>query len=133
MDLTLETVGRLIAAAATARKNAHAPYSGFYVGAALLLPNGELVSGCNVENASYGLSVCAERNALAAAVAAGSKNFLALAVVTESSPPSTPCGACRQVLSEFGDMPVILANTDNERTVTSVAELLPNAFDARAL
>ena len=133
MDLTLETVGRLIAAAGAARANAHAPYSAFRVGAALLLPDGQLVSGCNVENASYGLSVCAERNAVAAALAAGATSFVALAVVTGSSPPSTPCGACRQVLSEFGDMPVILANTSNERTVTSVAELLPNAFDARAL
>lgn len=133
MELTLETIGRLIAAAATAREDAYAPYSGFRVGAALMLSDGRLVAGCNVENASYGLSVCAERNAVAAAVAGGSTSFAALAVVTDSSPPSTPCGACRQVLSEFGDMPVILANTANERKLTSVAELLPNAFDGDAL
>ena len=133
MDLTLENIGRLIAAAATARAHAYAPYSGFQVGAALMLSDGRLVAGCNVENASYGLSVCAERNAVAAAIAAGSTSFGALAVVTDSSPPSSPCGACRQVLSEFGDMPVILANTANERTVTSVAELLPNAFNGDAL
>ncbi len=133
MDLTLETIGRLIAAAATAREDAYAPYSGFRVGAALMLSDGRLVVGCNVENASYGLSVCAERNAVAAAMAAGSKSLVALAVVTDSSPPSTPCGACRQVLSEFGDMPVILANSADERTVTSVAELLPDAFDGSGI
>ena len=130
MNLTPETVGRLVAAATKVRNNAHAPYSRFRVGAALLLPDGAIAVGCNVENASFGLSVCAERNAVAAALAAGFDTFHALAVVSESSPPATPCGACRQVLSEFGDFTVILANTANEQAVTSVAELLPEAFKA---
>jgi cytidine deaminase len=133
MDLTLETVHRLVAAAAAIRDRAYAPYSHFRVGAALLLADNEVVAGCNVENASFGLSVCAERNALAAAVAGGASRFLALAVVTDASPPASPCGACRQVLAEFGDYPVILANTANERRLTSVVELLPEAFSGAAL
>ena len=133
MELTPEVVERLVAAAAKVRDRAHAPYSRFCVGAALLLSNNELITGCNVENASFGLSVCAERNAVAAGVAAGTTSFLAMAVVTDTSPPSSPCGACRQVLAEFGDFPVILANTSGERRMTSVAELLPQAFSGVAL
>jgi cytidine deaminase len=90
-------------------------------------------SGCNVENASFGLAVCAERNAVAAAVGAGARSFRALAVVTDADPPASPCGACRQVLSEFGDFPVVLANLAGDRVVTSVSSLLPAAFDGRAL
>ena len=89
--------------------------------------------GCNVENASYGLSVCAERHAVAAAVSAGGQRIEGLAVVTDTSPPTSPCGACRQVLIEFGDFPVILANPAGERTLTSVAELLPSAFTPGSL
>ena len=133
MELTPEVVQRLVEAAAAIRDRAYAPYSRFRVGAALLLSNNELITGCNVENASFGLSVCAERNAVAAAVAAGTTSFLAMAVVTDSSPPSSPCGACRQVLTEFGDFPVIVANTSGERRVTSVAELLPDAFSGSVL
>jgi cytidine deaminase len=133
MALTSESIQRLIAAASSARDLAYAPYSGFKVGAALLTEDGTIVTGCNVENASYGLSVCAERNAVGAAVAAGGRRFRAMAVVTESTPPASPCGACRQVLAEFGEFPVILANTGEERLLTSVAELLPEAFSARFL
>jgi len=133
MELTLETIQSLIAAASAVRDCAYAPYSKFRVGAALLLADGSIVSGCNVENASFGLSVCAERNAVGASVAAGETAFLALAVVTDTSPPSPPCGACRQVLAEFGDMPVILANTSSERRITSVSELLPDSFDGSVL
>jgi cytidine deaminase len=126
-------VHRLVAAATAIRDRAYAPYSQFRVGAALLLARNEVVTGCNVENASFGLSVCAERNTVAAAVAGGATSFLALAVVTDVSPPASPCGACRQVLAEFGDFPVILANPSNERRVTSVAELLPEAFSGSVL
>jgi cytidine deaminase len=133
MELTVETVNRLVAAAAAIRDRAYAPYSHFRVGAALLLARNEVVTGCNLENASFGLSVCAERNAVAAAVAGGATSFLALAVVTDVSPPASPCGACRQVLAEFGDFPVILSNPANERRLTSVAELLPEAFSGSVL
>jgi cytidine deaminase len=133
MDVSLDDIERLVAAAAAARDHAYAPYSRFRVGAALLLPDGGVSSGCNVENASFGLAVCAERNAVAAAVAAGARSFRALVVVTDVRPPAPPCGACRQVLSEFGDFPVILANVTGDRLVTSVSALLPSAFDGRAL
>lgn len=98
--------GNLLAAAAQVLKNAYAPYSGYRVGAALLGKSGKVYTGCNVENASYGLSLCAERVAVAKAVAAGERKFQALAVVSESSPLCFPCGACLQFLAEFG--PVVL-------------------------
>jgi cytidine deaminase len=130
MELDRETEDRLVAAADEVRANAYAPYSGFGVGAALLAADGRLFAGCNVENASYGLSVCAERHAVAAAVAAGVRHFRALAVVTPASPPAPPCGACRQVLVEFGDLAVILASPDGRREHTTVFELAPRAFRA---
>jgi cytidine deaminase len=133
MDLSPDDVERLVAAAVAVRDHAYAPYSRFRVGAALLLPDGRVCSGCNVENASFGLAVCAERNAVAAAVASGARRFAALAVVTDLSPPASPCGACRQVLAEFGDFPVILANVAGDRVVTAVSRLLPDAFDGRSL
>ena len=128
-----DVVDRLVTAAQSVRKRAHAPYSKFAVGAAVLDEDGQIFRGCNVENASYGLSVCAERHAVGAAVAAGSSRLTAIAVVADTSPPTSPCGACRQVLAEFGDMPVILANLRGERTVTSVAQLLPEAFGPAVL
>ena len=130
---TEEFVERLLRAAEAARANAHAPYSEFSVGAAVLDKDGAIHVGCNVENASFGLSVCAERNAVAAAVAAGGRGLAALVVITPARPPASPCGACRQVLAEFGDFPVLLANPDGERRMTTVAELLPDAFDRSAL
>jgi cytidine deaminase len=132
-DLSLETIDRLIEAASTVRQQAHAPYSGFAVGAAVLDGKGRVHIGCNVENASYGLSVCAERHAIAAAVAAGTEQIQALAVVTATNPPSSPCGACRQVLAEFGDFTVILANPAGARVATTVSELLPDAFTPESL
>lgn len=123
----------LIDKASAVSRMAHAPYSDFHVGAALLDDQGVVHSGCNVENASYGLSVCAERHAVAAAVAAGSQRFRALVVVTDVSPPVSPCGACRQVLAEFGDFPVLLVNPGGERVETSVGELLPMAFSSEDL
>ena len=132
-ELSQETVERLVIAASAARENAHAPYSNFTVGAAVLGADGRVHVGCNVENASYGLSVCAERHAIAAAVAAGEERIQALAVVTELDPPASPCGACRQVLVEFGDFPVILANPAGERLLTAVSDLLPDAFTPESL
>lgn len=126
--MTAQQLHDLVAAAAAARRRAHAPYSNFAVGAALLDSSGRVHVGCNVENASYGLTICAERNAVAAAVAAGASRFVAIAVVTDATPPASPCGACRQVLAEFGDMPVVLANPEGEQLRTSVSDLLPHAF-----
>ena len=119
----------LLKAAREARDNAHAPYSGYRVGAALLDDHGRVFAGCNVENRTFGLTICAERTAMVSAVAAGSTRFTALAVVTASSPPAAPCGQCRDSLAEFGiDLPVLMANTDGERREMSLAELLPEPF-----
>lgn len=127
-----ESLNRLVEAAKAARLNAYAPYSGYSVGAALLAADDQVFVGCNVENASYGLSVCAERNAVATAVAAGVTDFRVLAVVTDSSPPAPPCGACRQVLAEFGDLDIVLANLAGVRRSTSIAELLKDPFNLDA-
>ena len=132
-ELSEKDIDRLVEAATSVRALARAPYSGFAVGAAVLGADGCVHVGCNVENASYGLSVCAERHAVAAAVAAGTSVLSAVAVVTDSSPPASPCGACRQVLAEFGDFPVILANLAGDRLETTVGDLLPNAFTPESL
>jgi cytidine deaminase len=119
----------LIAAAVQARERAHAPYSKFKVGAALLTEGKNVYIGCNVENASYGASVCAERNAVGNALAAGEKKFTRLAVVTQTSPPSAPCGLCRQVLVEFcADLPILLCNPAGEIVRTTLRELQPLPF-----
>jgi cytidine deaminase len=125
----------LLEAAWAARANAHAPYSGFKVGAALILKDGRIDSGCNVENAAYPLGVCAERNAIGAAVAKGllDGDLVALAVVTEAATLTPPCGGCRQVIAEFaGRLPVLLANRQ-ERALHDIADLLPHAFTGRNL
>ena len=107
----MECYAELIKEAGKARENAYAPYSGFKVGAAILGQDGVIFTGCNVENASYGLSVCAERAAVCKAVCAGTASFEAIAVVTPTDDPASPCGACRQVLAEFSpEMKVVLAN-----------------------
>jgi len=117
----------LVQRARDARANAYAPYSDYRVGAALLTDDGQVVIGVNVENASYGLTVCAERNAVFTAVAAGARSFQAIAVATEDG--ASCCGACRQVLFEFGgDVVVHLAPADGAWTTTTVADLLPEAF-----
>ncbi len=126
-------IDELVAAALEVRSRAYAPYSGYAVGAALLAADGRVFTGCNVENASYGLSVCAERHAVAAAVAAGCTTFVGVAIVTSSSPPAAPCGACRQVLAEFGDFSVVMANTGGEQRSSTVGDLLPIAFDPAVL
>jgi cytidine deaminase len=118
---------KLVSLAAEARKKAHAPYSNFNVGAALLARSGRVYTGCNVENASYGLSVCAERVAVFKAVSEGEREFEAIAVVSENG--ITPCGACRQVLMEFGDdIRVIVADTAGHRRAFALTDLLPEAF-----
>ena len=116
----------LVNAAWETREKAYAPYSKFHVGAALLAEDGRVFTGCNVENLSYGLTNCAERVAIGAAVAAGVRRFLAVAVVADTSAPISPCGACRQVLAEFGVPRVLLANRA-ERIEFTLEELLPRA------
>jgi len=123
---------RLIAAALAARQTAYAPYSRFNVGAALLAADGQIVAGANIENASYGLTICAERVAVLTAVAGGHQKFRALAVATSGG--LSPCGACRQVLAEFcDDLLILLVDTDRAGAVTEarLAELLPNTFRLR--
>jgi cytidine deaminase len=119
----------LVDQALAAQQRAYAPYSRFSVGAALRGDDGRIYSGCNVENASYGATVCAERNAVARAVAAGCRTFVALAVVTPSSPPAPPCGLCRQVVGEFvDDLPIVLVNPLGEVVRTTLSLLLPLRF-----
>ena len=117
---------KLVAAAWRARKAAYSPYSNFPVGAALLAGDGRIFVGCNVENISFGLTICAERVAIGAAIAAGVRKFVAAAVVADTGVPISPCGACRQVLAEFGVPVVVLANRAN-RLVFTMEELLPRA------
>ena len=125
----------LIAAANAARANAYAPYSNYAVGAALLCDDGTIVGGCNVENASYGGTICAERSAVVSAVGAGKRAFVACVVVTQSDPPGSPCGFCRQVLRELAhDLPILLVSASSgARRIVRLAQLLPDAFDASDL
>lgn len=118
--------GSLIDSAWQAREAAYAPYSNFQVGAALMAEDGRTFLGCNVENISFGLTNCAERVAIGAAVAAGVRKFVAVAVVADTGVPVSPCGACRQVLAEFGVPLIILANR-TERLSFTLEELLPRA------
>jgi cytidine deaminase len=124
----------LVSAARQARPYAQARYSGFAVGAALLTPDGAIHTGVNVENASYGLTICAERVALVKAVSEGAREFAALAIVADTSVPTPPCGACRQLLWEYcGDVPVVVANLTTVLGEYSLAALLPLPFDRRLL
>jgi cytidine deaminase len=127
-----QLIQKLIAAARQAREAAYAPYSNFKVGAAVLSADGRIFTGCNVENASFGATVCAERVAIFAAVAAGQRQIKALAVIADTPEPVAPCGLCRQVLQEFGaDCQVIMANLTGEYRVVTMAQLLPHAFEFR--
>ena len=121
---------QLLAQSKIARENAYVPYSKFPVGAALLAEDGTVFHGCNVENASYGLTNCAERTAIFKAVSQGVKTFKAIAIVADTEGPCAPCGACRQVIAEFckGDMPVYLTNLKGDVLETTVEKLLPGAF-----
>jgi cytidine deaminase len=119
----------LIEEATKARQNAVAPFSKFQVGAALETADGKVFRGCNVENCTYGLTVCAERVALLSALAAGERKFRAIAVVTQSEEPSTPCGPCRQLMWEYcGDIDVTLANLVGKRIEYKLSELFPHPF-----
>lgn len=134
-NFTSETRDRLVAAACEARRRAYVPYSRFSVGAALLADDGHLFTGVNVENASYGLTICAERNAVGAMVTGGGRQVVAVAVCTENG--VTPCGACRQVLSEFapaeGDVPVWIVDAKGDVRETTLRTLLPDGFGRQHL
>ena len=120
----------LMEEAKKARLKAYAPYSNFLVGAALLTEDGEIFHGCNIENAGYSMTNCAERTAIFCAIAKGKKKFTKLAVVCDTKRPGPPCGACRQVISEFflPDSEIILTNLKGDVQVTNITELLPGAF-----
>jgi cytidine deaminase, homotetrameric len=119
----------LIGIALEVRKKAYAPYSKYQVGAALLGKSGRIYSGCNVENASFGATICAERTAAVKAVSEGETSFIALVVATDGSEPGAPCGICRQFLSEFGlDLILILVNLEGKIIETSLRQYLPGAF-----
>ena len=124
----------LISAAQQARENAHAPYSNFRVGAALRASSGRIFTGCNVENATYGLTVCAERVAIFKAISEGERGFDAISVVTDADTLTPPCGACRQLIWEFcGDVPVILANLKGGVETLRMKDLFPKPFDSSNL
>jgi cytidine deaminase len=124
----------LIEAARQSRENAHAPYSNFRVGAALRAASGRVFGGCNVENATYGLTVCAERVAIFKAISEGERGFDAIAVVTDTETPTPPCGACRQLIWEFcGNVPVIMANLKGKTETIQMRDLFPRPFDSSNL
>jgi cytidine deaminase len=129
-----ETIERAVEAATNVRRRAYAPYSKFLVGAAVVDADGTIHVGCNVENASYGLTNCAERAAVAAATAAGRRDIILCVVVTDTPSPAAPCGACRQVLSECNPVMQILCTTPERADVWySLEELLPHAFGRDSL
>jgi len=124
----------LVDAARQARIHAIAPYSNFLVGAALLTKNGLVITGCNIENASYGLTMCAERVALFKALSDGHRDFAMIAVVADTDKPTPPCGPCRQLLWEYcGDIPVVMANLREIAAQHQMRDLLPLQFDGRLL
>lgn len=124
----------LVAAARKARRNAQAQYSGFKVGAALETADGTIITGCNIENATYGLTVCAERVAMFKALSEGHRKFTRIAVVADTDGPTPPCGPCRQILWEFGgDIEVVMANLKRETARLQLADLLPLPFERRLL
>ncbi len=128
------SLGRLVAAARDARQHAVADFSGFKVGAALETDTGEIITGCNIENATYGLTVCAERVAIFKALSEGKRSFARIAVVADTASPTPPCGACRQIIWEFcGDIEVVLANLATMSASVRMKELLPRPFDKSLL
>ncbi|QBG35013.1 cytidine deaminase [Litorilituus sediminis] len=134
-DIEQTCVDNVIMAAKHAYQNAYAPYSKFHVGAAALTAQGNIVSGCNVENASYGLTVCAERNCIGHGVVNGERDFKLIVIYTEQDKLTPPCGACRQVIAEFFQQsaPVLAVNHKNERQEWTVSQLLPDAFTPKDL
>ena len=128
------TDDELVEAAADVREKAYAPYSNFKVGAAVETDEGNIYTGCNVESASYGLTVCAERVAIWKGISRGEKRFGRIAVVVDTEELTPPCGVCRQIIWEFcGDVPVILSNLHGKSETVRMSELLPRAFDSKFL
>jgi cytidine deaminase len=130
-EIALSVREELLAAAREAQAAAYCPYSNFAVGAAVLTTDGAIYRGCNVENASYGLTICAERNAIAAAIAGGRMDLVAIAVVTSAKTPARPCGACRQVIAEFsqrGNPIIVISASDTDIAVETINALLPETF-----
>ncbi len=124
----------LVDAARAVRENAYAPFSEFKVGSALETDDGEVIAGCNVESASYGLTVCAERVAIWKAISQGKRKIKKIAVVADTAELTPPCGVCRQIIWEFGgDIPVILANLQGDTETVQMKDLLPRAFDTKFL
>lgn len=124
----------LIAAARAAREHAHAPFSNFRVGAAVRAASGRIFTGCNIENATYGLTICAERVAVFNAISEGEHGFEAVAVVADTDVLTPPCGACRQIIWEFcGNVEIVLANVNSRLTTYRMSELLPHPFDSTFL
>ncbi len=129
-----QSVQKLITEAGKARQRAYAPYSNFQVGAAVEGESGDIYIGCNVESASYGLTVCAERVAIWKGISCGEKRFKQIAVVVDTEQLTPPCGVCRQIIWEFcGDVPVILSNLEGKSEIIKMGELLPRAFDSKFL
>jgi len=130
-DVSSARMRRLLTSALSVRQRAYAPYSKFQVGAAVLGDDGRIYAGCNVENSSYGLCLCAERNAMGQAIARGARKVLAAAVVAPSPRPSPPCGMCLQSFAELaeGDIPILLANPNGDEEQLTLSQLLPHRFD----
>lgn len=125
----------IVEAALAARARAYAPYSNYRVGAAVLADSGLIYTGCNIENASYSLTICAERVALASAIAAGERRFLALAIAGGDGVPSMPCGACRQFITEWAseDLPITIVSAQGQRVDMTLGDLLPHPFGPKSL
>ncbi len=125
----------IVEAASAAREKAYAPYSNYPVGAAVLTGSGRIYAGCNIENASYGLTICAERVALASAIAAGERAFLGLTIAGGDGMPSMPCGACRQFIAEWADedFPITVVSAQGQRLDLTLGDLLPHAFTPKSL
>ncbi|AAZ25923.1 cytidine deaminase [Colwellia psychrerythraea] len=131
----IERFDELLSAAKEAYQRAYAPYSKFHVGASALTTDGDIVNGCNVENASYGLTICAERNCISHAVVQGKQMFKFIMIYTEQDKLTPPCGACRQVIAEFFEQSalVVAVNHKNDRKIWTVQQLLPDAFTPKDL
>ncbi len=129
-----EDLQKLVELAKKARENASAPFSNFKVGAALLTNGGDIFTGCNIENASYGLTMCAERVAIFKAISEGRRDFQKIVVVADTEDVTPPCGACCQIIWEFcGDVEIILTNLDGKTETMRMSELFPRAFDSKFL
>lgn len=131
VELALSVREELLAAAREAQGAAYCPYSNFAVGAAVLTTDGAIYRGCNVENASYGLTICAERNAIAAAIADGRMDIVAIGIVTSAKSPARPCGACRQVIAEFsrrGNPIIVISASETDIAIETINDLLPEQF-----